>query len=52
MTKRDLGEGIAFIRYRRITGFLGELHSMNNAKQNEVKDRVKHNTDILKEVQA
>lgn len=44
------GEGVGFERIRRITGYLvGDYHNMNDAKQAEVKDRVKHednrNTD-------
>lgn len=38
-----LGEGIYFERIRRITGYLvGDYRRMNDAKQHEVKDRVKH----------
>lgn len=37
------GEGISFERIRRITGYLvGDYRRMNNAKQAEVRDRVKH----------
>lgn len=37
------GEGIPFERIRRITGYLvGDYRRMNNAKQAEVSDRVKH----------
>ena len=43
---KTYGEGIYFERIRRITGFLvGDYHKMNDAKQAEVKDRTKHNTD-------
>lgn len=39
-----IGEGIPFERIRRITGYLvGDYHNMNDAKQAEVKERVKHN---------
>ena len=38
-----VGEGIEFERIRRITGYLvGTVNKMNNAKQAEVRDRVKH----------
>lgn len=38
-----VGEGIAFERIRRITGYLvGTVDRFNNAKRAEVKDRVKH----------
>ena len=33
---------ISFRRFRRITGYLGEVKRWNNAKQAELKDRVKH----------
>ena len=37
------GKGIPFERIRRITGYLvGTLDRFNNAKKQEVKDRVKH----------
>ena len=38
-----VGKGIKFERIRRITGYLvGTLDRFNNAKKQEVKDRVKH----------
>ena len=38
-----LGEGVAFERIRRITGYLvGTLEKWNNAKRAEERDRVKH----------
>ena len=38
-----VGEGVKFERIRRITGYLvGTLDRFNNAKKEEVKDRVKH----------
>lgn len=45
MDKDDkIGEGIPFERIRRITGYLvGDYHNMNDAKQAEVKEGVKHN---------
>lgn len=37
------GQGIKFERIRRITGYLvGTLERFNNAKKDEVKDRVTH----------
>lgn len=44
--KQCLGEGIPFQRIRRITGYLtGDLNTWNNAKQKELKDRVKHESN-------
>lgn len=38
-------EAVPFQRIRRITGYLvGDLNRFNNAKAQEVKDRVKHGT--------
>lgn len=38
-----IGKGIKFERIRRITGYLvGTLDRFNNAKRQEVKDRVTH----------
>lgn len=38
-----VGKGIKFERIRRITGYLvGTLDRFNNAKRQEVKDRVVH----------
>ena len=38
-----VGEGVAFERVRRITGYLvGTLDRFNNAKHAEERDRVKH----------
>ena len=38
-----VGEGVAFARVRRITGYLvGTLDRFNNAKRAEERDRVKH----------
>ena len=43
MGTRKVGKGIKFERIRRITGYLvGTLDRFNNAKKQEVKDRVKH----------
>ena len=45
MEKRNkvVGEGVNFERIRRITGYLvGTLDRLNNAKKEEVKDRVTH----------
>ena len=41
-----IGKGIRFERIRRITGYLvGTVDRFNNAKQAELRDRVKH-TDM------
>ena len=38
-----VGEGVAFERIRRITGYLvGTLNRFNDAKRAEEQDRVKH----------
>lgn len=38
-----VGEGVAFERIRRITGYLvGDINRWNNGKQEELKARVKH----------
>ena len=40
-----VGEGVGFDRIRRITGYLvGTLDRFNNAKKQEVHDRVTHGT--------
>lgn len=36
------GKGIPFRRIRRVTGYLSETARMNNSKQAEVNERVKH----------
>lgn len=42
---KTVGEGVKFERIRRITGYLvGTLDRFNNAKKEEVQDRVKHAT--------
>ena len=42
-TNEKMGQGVGFERIRRITGYLvGTVDRFNNAKQSEVKDRVKH----------
>ena len=39
----QVGEGVDFERIRRITGYLvGSLSRFNDAKAQEVKDRVRH----------
>ncbi len=44
VSKKQVGEGVGFESIRRITGYLvGTVDRFNNAKQAEVKDRVKHN---------
>lgn len=43
MEEKTVGKGIGFQRYRRITGYLtGTVDRWNHAKQEELKDRVKH----------
>lgn len=49
VTKKDgekvIGEGVGFDRIRRITGYLvGTVDRFNNAKNEEVNERVKHGT--------
>ena len=40
---KTIGEGVAFERIRRITGYLvGTTERFNNAKRAEERDRVKH----------
>ncbi len=40
---KKVGEGVKFDRIRRITGYLvGTLDRFNNAKKEEVNDRVTH----------
>ena len=42
---KTVGEGVKFERIRRITGYLvGTLDRFNNAKKEEVQDRVCHGT--------
>lgn len=42
-TSEKMGKGVLFERIRRITGYLtGSLHTWNNAKKAEERDRVKH----------
>ena len=42
---KTVGEGVKFERIRRITGYLvGTLDRFNNAKKEEVSDRVCHGT--------
>ena len=41
--KTFVGEGVKFERIRRITGYLvGTIERFNNAKRQELRDRVKH----------
>ena len=41
-----VGDGVGFERIRRITGYLvGTLDRFNNAKKEEVSDRVTHGTN-------
>lgn len=45
-TPETVGEGVAFERIRRVTGYLsGDIRRFNNAKRAEERDRVKHNFD-------
>ncbi len=42
-----VGAGVKFQRIRRITGYLvGDMSRFNNAKYDEVKDRVKHVKEV------
>ena len=42
-SKKLVGEGVAFERIRRVTGYLsGDVSRFNNGKRAEEKDRVKH----------
>lgn len=44
--ENNYGEGIHFIRLRRITGYLvGDISRMNSAKQSEVTERLTHDED-------
>lgn len=43
-----VGEGVGFDRIRRITGYLSGVDNFNNAKQAELKDRVKHDGNITR----
>ena len=42
VTAEQLGAGVNFRRVRRITGYLSDETSFNNAKLHELHDRVKH----------
>ena len=43
--EKKTGKGIGFERIRRITGYLvGTVERFNDAKREEVNDRVKHGT--------
>ena len=43
VSSKDRGEGVAFCRIRRITGYItGDLSTWNSAKISEENDRVKH----------
>lgn len=37
-----VGEGVAFQRLRRITGYLADTRQFSAAKKDELSDRVKH----------
>ena len=46
-TQRFWFEPVGIERLRRVTGYLvGTVDKMNNAKQEEVRDRVKHTTSV------
>jgi hypothetical protein len=50
---QTVGKGVGFHRIRRVTGYLtSDVKFMNNAKQAEVRDRVKHVTLVSKQPQA
>ena len=45
----QIGKGVKFERIRRITGYLvGSLDRFNNAKRQEVEDRLTHSTKRAK----
>lgn len=45
MREDRVGEGVKFERIRRITVYLtGDVNAWNDAKKEELKDRVKHTT--------
>ena len=44
--QEKMGQGVAFERIRRITGYLvGTMDKWNDAKRAEERDRVKHTLD-------
>ena len=46
-TPKELGEGVGFLKLRRITGYLvGDLDRFNSGKKAEAHDRVKHTTQV------
>jgi anaerobic ribonucleoside-triphosphate reductase len=50
---KTAGKGVGFHRIRRVTGYLtGDVKFMNNAKQAEVRERVKHVTPVNNKPQA
>lgn len=38
---------LSFNRIRRISGYLGDMHRINNAKQHEIAERVKHDKQLI-----
>ena len=49
--EKYVGEGVGFVRIRRVTGYLaGNIKRFNNGKRAEERDRVKHSgiKEILK----
>jgi len=50
---QTVGKGVGFHRIRRVTGYLtSDVKFMNNAKQAEVRERVKHVTPVSKQPRA
>lgn len=48
ISEEQRGNGVAFCRIRRVTGYLaGTLDRFNTAKRAEVNDRVAHGTDVI-----
>ena len=48
--EKEVGKGVKFERIRRITGYLvGTLERFNNAKRQEVEQRVKHTIGVKNE---
>lgn len=43
VSEKERGEGVGFVRVRRITGYLvGDISTWNNGKKAELLDRVKN----------
>ena len=41
-SEKKLGNGVRFVRIRRITGYLAAFDDFNDGKRAELRDRVKH----------